>query len=345
MRRSTTPSSPASSPRRSRADTTEAARHVAEAWSLAAEELLAEAAGCTVEDLARTARLIRDRLDPEGAARRFDERFRARSFRLWTDADGVHRASIGFDDEMAAWVRTIIDTALRPRRGGPRFVDSGEHARAERLRADERTNDQLAYDLIMDTLSAGALADAESVFGARQPGIRVVISHDDLNAAHHGAAGTGATEDSPQPLPAWLVAQRTCEVGVRPVSVDGAGNPLFLGRTQRLFTPAQRVALAVRDGGCRWPGCDRPASYCESHHIDPWHSGGRTDIDRGILLCRFHHMNLHHHRWRITRSEIDGFVLHPPPGMGDPVALKPRLALRYAWGDHAPPPRRFLPAA
>jgi hypothetical protein len=321
------------------------AAHTREAWALAAEQLLGEAGERTVEDLARTARLMRDRLDPEGAQRRFDERYRARAFRMWTDADGVYRASVSFDDETAVWVRTIIDTALRPRRGGPRFVDCAEKERADMLRADERSNDQLAYDLVMDVLRAGALADANTVFGTRQAGVRVIITSGDLDAARHGGAGVGATEDSPQALPAWLVDQRTCEAGIRPITLDGEGNPLFLGRDERLFTTTQRIALASRDGGCRWTGCDQPASYCEAHHIDPWHTGGRTDIDRGILLCRFHHMNLHHGRWRITRDGAGDFRLHPPPGRGDPVALRPRLAVRYAWGDHAPPPKRFIPAA
>jgi hypothetical protein len=319
--------------------------HTRDAWALAAEQLLGEVSERTVEDLGRTARLMRDRLDPEGAQRRFQERYRARSFRMWTDADGVCRASVSLDDETAAWVRTIIDTALRPRRGGPRFVDSAEHERAEALRADDRSNDQLAYDLVTDVLRAGALADAGTVFGTRQAGVRVVITAADLDAARHGDAGVGATEDSPQTLPAWLVDQRTCEAGIRTITLDGGGNPLFLGRDERLFTTTQRIALAARDGGCRWPSCDRPASYCEAHHIDPWSQGGCTDIDRGVLLCRFHHMNLHHGGWRITRDGTDDFRLHPPPGRGDPVTLRPRLALRYAWGDHAPPPRRFAPAA
>lgn len=93
------------------------------AWAAAAEQLAGEAAGRTVEELATASRSIRDLLDPVGAERRFEERFRARSFRMWVDREGTHHGSIVFDDEMAAWIRAIIDTALRPRRGGPRFVD------------------------------------------------------------------------------------------------------------------------------------------------------------------------------------------------------------------------------
>jgi hypothetical protein len=56
-------------------------------------------------------------------------------------------------------------------------------------------------------------------------------------------------------------------------------------------------------------------------------------------------MELHHGGWRITREGKGDFVLHPPPGRGDPVVLTSRLALRYAWSDVDPPPKRFRPAA
>ena len=119
-------------------DDAAAAEHIAEVWSLAAEQLAADASERTVEELARAARTIRDQLDPEGAERRFDERFERRSFRLWTDADGVRHGAIVFDDLGGTWLQTILDSTLRPRRGGPRFVDPTEKARAEDLVADPR---------------------------------------------------------------------------------------------------------------------------------------------------------------------------------------------------------------
>lgn len=322
-----------------------AAAAVCEAWSLAAEQLIAEAHERTVEELGRTARTVRDQLDPDGAQRRFDERLQGRSFRVWRDDDGIHRGSIVFDDFGGAWTRTIFDSALRPRRGGPRFVDPDERARADDLAADPRTDAQLAYDLLLDVLRAGALAEPAAVFGTRQAGVRVLVTRPALDADDRGEPGVGLTEDDQSALPAWLIRQQICDTGAMACTLDASGNPLDLGREQRLFTPKQRIALAARDGGCRWRGCDRPASYCEAHHIDAYSQGGRTDIDRGILLCRWHHMELHHGGWRITREGHEDFVLHPPPGRGDPVTLPPRLALRYAWADLDPPPRRFQPAA
>ncbi|WP_194411111.1 HNH endonuclease signature motif containing protein [Microbacterium cremeum] len=327
-------------------DDPDASRHIADVWSLAAEQLAAEAGERTVEELAKAARTVRDRLDPEGAGRRFDERFERRSFRLGTDSDGIRRASIAFDDVGGAWMDAILDSALRPRRGGPRFIDPAEKERAEQLVADPRTNEQLAYDLVLDVLRAGALAEEKTVFGTRQAGIRVLITADDREAHADGRPAIGLLEESQTSVPASLAAQHACDTGGVECTIDRDGNPLRLGREHRLYTAKQRLTLALRDGGCRWRGCDRPPSYCEAHHIDHFVADhGRTDVDRGILLCRYHHMQLHHGGWRITRDGLGDFVLHPPPGRGDPLTLAPRLTLRYAWAGIDPPPRRFLPAA
>lgn len=308
-----------------------------EAWRVAGEQLLDETAIRTVEDLGAAARQMRDRLDPAGAEARYLARHEARSFRMWTDPDGIHHAKLRFDDHGAAWMRAMVDSALRPRRGGPRFVDAAEADKARAMVDDPRSNEQLAYDLVIDVLQAGATADAEKVFGARQPGVRLVVVKDELNArdASGRPAGVGHLEDGGETVPAAAVEQAICGAGAVPVTVDSCGNPLDVGREQRLFTPRQRIALAVRDGGCLWPGCVMRASYCEAHHIDEWAAHeGRTDVERGVLLCRYHHMNLHHRGYRIRRDGTGPLMLHPPDGPG--TELRPQSPLRWRWG----PPTR-----
>ena len=79
-----------------------------------------------------------------------------------------------------------------------------------------------------------------------------------------------------------------------------------------LFTARQRTGLAARDGGCRWPDCDKPASWCEAHHIDHWKAEhGATDIADGILLCRAHHLLLHNNHWHVTRTGADYWLIPP----------------------------------
>ncbi len=78
--------------------------------------------------------------------------------------------------------------------------------------------------------------------------------------------------------------------------------PLALGRTTRLATPAQRTALALRDDGCVIPGCGRPPSECQTHHVTDWAHGGRTDLDSLASLCWVHHRQVDLHKWRLTRN-------------------------------------------
>jgi 5-methylcytosine-specific restriction protein A len=70
--------------------------------------------------------------------------------------------------------------------------------------------------------------------------------------------------------------------------------PLAVGFAERFATPAQRRALAVRDGsGCAHPGCTVPVWRTIAHHIVPWDQGGATDLPNLVLLCRFHHRQVH----------------------------------------------------
>ncbi len=326
-------------PAGSSSDDAAAAREV---WSLAASALMAEARGLEIEELARRARQVRDALDPVGTEERHARRFEARTFRTWTDADGGRHGRIDFDDEGAAFWDSVIASALRPRRGGPRFMTDDERAAAEELIADTRTNDQLAYDLVTDVFRAGALASASDVFGARQPGVRMIVVRDSVGPrdAFGRMRATGHLEDGGDALAGTVIDRTLCDVGSVEVTVDSCGNPLDVGKEQRLFTPRQKIALAARDGGCLWPGCRVPASYCEAHHSEHWAEGGRTDTESGVLLCRFHHMLLHNAGWRIRREGRGPFVLHRPPGMpGEPVVLGSKSAVRWAW-DPPPPELR-----
>ncbi|MBV0896084.1 HNH endonuclease signature motif containing protein [Microbacterium sp. NC79] len=309
-----------------------------EAWSAAVEVLIDEAPVSTVHDLHQHARTMRDQLDPEGAQRRFDERYEARSFRLHSLDNGATRASWILDDETALFIASIQDAALRPRRGGPRFVDSAERAQAAELSADPRSNAQLAHDLMVDILRAGVLAESKTVFGTRQAGVRLVQVIDGAGER----ANIAHTEDRLVSLPGGVADQRLCDSESVHVTVDSHGNPLDLGRAKRMFSAAQKIALSIRDGGCRWTNCDRPASYCEAHHIDPWSEGGTTDADRGIMLCQHHHMNLHNGGWRITREGKGEFMLTHPDH--PPRTLPPKAPLEYAWLNVTLPRPRFRPA-
>jgi Domain of unknown function (DUF222) len=91
-----------------------------------------------------------------------------------------------------------------------------------------------------------------------------------------------------------------CEAGIIPVVLDSRSVPLDMGRRSRLFTKAQRIGLALRDGGCTVTGCETSASGCHAHHDDPWSRLGLTDLSNGRLLCPRHHRLAHDSRYAMT---------------------------------------------
>lgn len=84
-----------------------------------------------------------------------------------------------------------------------------------------------------------------------------------------------------------------CTAKILPAVLGGDSIPLDLGRARRLFSPGQRKALLIRDRTCRAEGCDVPGTWCDAHHLDPWSTGGRTDLDNAVLLCNHHHHRTH----------------------------------------------------
>jgi hypothetical protein len=82
--------------------------------------------------------------------------------------------------------------------------------------------------------------------------------------------------------------------------LDEAGEVLDIGRTSREWTVPIRRAVTIRDGGCIFPGCDRPPSWCDVHHCIPWEQHGPTSVDNAALLCRRHHTFIHARRWRVV---------------------------------------------
>ncbi|MCY3987549.1 MAG: HNH endonuclease signature motif containing protein, partial [Gammaproteobacteria bacterium] len=108
--------------------------------------------------------------------------------------------------------------------------------------------------------------------------------------------------------------------GARGGVVEGAkGEPLAVGRRTRAVPPAIRRALRVRDGGCRFPGCDR-SRFVHAHHIKHWADGGETALNNLVTLCSFHHRQVHEGGYavHVDEGEIrftrpDGDVI-PPAG-------------------------------
>ena len=109
-------------------------------------------------------------------------------------------------------------------------------------------------------------------------------------------------------------------VALLPPVLGGAPTqPLEVGRASRVVGAAQRTALAVRDGGCVFPGCSRPLAWCEAHHLRHWLHGGPTDLANLALVCRAHHRAVHEGGWRLFRLP-NGQLTASPPHRRHPTA-------------------------
>jgi hypothetical protein len=148
--------------------------------------------------------------------------------------------------------------------------------------------------------------------------------------------GTGGTTATGARVSARTIGWLACTANLVPVLLDDAGIPLKLGRTKRLFTPTQRLGFTVRDKGCVFPGCDRPPSWCEAHHIDPWSRGGPTDLTNGCLLCGHHHRLIHQGDWHVIMG-TDGRPYVIPPDWIDPARTPLRNS--YWHPDWQPKPQ------
>ncbi len=115
-------------------------------------------------------------------------------------------------------------------------------------------------------------------------------------------------------IPAVTAQRLACDCDFANVIVDPDDHRFNLGRTQRSANGAQRRLLWVRDGGCTFPGCDRPAGWCEAHHITFWDDQGPTDLDNLTLLCSHHHHLCHEGGYRLQRDDDDHLVFHRPDG-------------------------------
>ena len=106
-----------------------------------------------------------------------------------------------------------------------------------------------------------------------------------------------------------------CDSPIGALIVDRTGEILDVGRQDRYYNRAQRRGMARRDGPCcPWPGCDRPYEWLDGHHLDFWHAHhGNTDIDRGCLLCRRHHVLVHNGGWTFERNPDTGIYTATSP--------------------------------
>lgn len=156
-------------------------------------------------------------------------------------------------------------------------------------RSDERTPAQRRADALVDLCRDYLDHGDAPVRGGEKPHITLLVS---LETLEH-RSGRPCELEQAGVISAGAARRIACDAGISRLITNGTSEPLDVGRRTRTIPPAIRRALMVRDGGCVIAGCDRPARWCDAHHIQHWLDGGSTALENLELLCRRHHRMQH----------------------------------------------------
>jgi Domain of unknown function (DUF222)/HNH endonuclease len=284
--------------------------------------------------------------DPDGASDRAERQHQQRGVWLSATWEGMVALQGLLDPEAGQTLQAALEPLARPatahddRSGGQRRADAltelaRRHLEGGRLPQSGGVRPQLLVTVDLDSL----LGQHPSLGGEAGGGwplepeacrrlacdgavTRVLVTRQPPGPGDPGGDDLGHHPDPGGE--ARLAAQLQTAMRLLPPTLGGApSQPLEVGRATRVVNPAQRHALVVRDGGCAFPGCDRPPGWCEAHHLVHWLHGGPTDLPNLALVCRAHHRAVHEGGWRLGRDPDGRLVATPPhrPHRRQPAAV------------------------
>jgi len=261
-------------------------------------------------DLRKITRRLRDTYDQDGVLASEQDRARRRRLDVHQHADGSVSGSFVLDPVAGEALLSVLDPLAKP-------------APAADGLADPRTPTQRRHDALRDALllvlRSGKLPDAggvattivltmttEQYTAMTTP--TVAADQDAAGARGHPprAPGDHLVRTGHGALLHTDTARLLLgDAQIQPVVLDSVKRIHAYGSTHRLFTAAQRLAMAARDGGCSLPGCTVTPAWCQAHHIREYtRQHGPTNTDNGTLLCGYHHR--HFERLGYTCTVIDG---------------------------------------
>ena len=234
------------------------------------------------------ARNFEHQVDAQAALTEANRAHERRYLRIGQPLDGLVRIDGLLDAEGGAIVRTALEPLAKPAKG------------------DMRTADQRLADALVGRCRAGTGAGHPDGVGPR-PQLIIKASLDTLAGIDGAPAGElewGGT------LPAETVRRLACDSAV--TRITGLGElEREITHAGRSIPPATRRPMVARDHHCVFPGCDRPASWCDGHHLVHWADGGPTKLDNLGLLCRTHHRKVHEEGWKLRREKEGRWVAAP----------------------------------
>jgi len=232
------------------------------------------------------------RADPDGVADAQRREAEERYLRFTDSEDGTLYVKGKFDSASGATLRTAIEPMAQA-------LGDGD------LRCGERRNADALIEMAAHALDTGAVPQHTSV----RPHVQVTTTLETLQGLIGAPAGEMALS---LPISSKTVQRFACDSSITRVLLGADSAVIDAGRAKRVVSGGARRLLEARDKHCRWPACERPASWTAAHHVRHWAQGGKTDLSNMILLCQHHHWMVHEGGWRLCLAG-DGRVLAIPP--------------------------------
>ena len=270
----------------------------AEDRALAEKHLVEAAHTLRPRQVAAVGRRILAHLHPDGTLASDAEQHRRRGFTLHPEADGSYTAR----GRLTASCAALLLASLTPRSAPQPTGEAGP---------DPRHHAQRLHDALEDL--AGLAVRRNELAESGAPAQVIITMTADQLATRHGLAQTSFGQQLSVDEALTLADEAAINLLVR----DASNAVLSHGRTKRIATRSQTLALIARDGGCTFPGCDRPPEWCQRHHITAWADGGTTDLDNLTLLCGYHHREFDRTGWACRM--VDGHPHWTPPAWIDPT--------------------------
>jgi hypothetical protein len=229
---------------------------------------------------------IEHRIDGEAALAEANRAYQRRYLSISEPINGLARIEGQLVPEAAATIRTAMEPFLKPRKG------------------DERDPGQRAHDALVEACRVGG---AQKSGTAPRPQLIIKCDLDTLAGIDGAPAGELQWGGR---IPAETVRRLACDSAI--TRITGLGElEQEITHASRTTPPSTRRALIARDGHCVFPGCDRPAPWCASHHLVFWTDGGPTKLENLALVCEAHHRKVHEEGWKLQRKD-ERWVASPP---------------------------------
>jgi hypothetical protein len=220
----------------------------------------------TISDPARLARFgtaVLDRVDPDGALRDYHYAHAHRHLTVTAHrgrAGGTIRGELSV--ELLEKFQTIFDALAKPTPAIPDAQDAGQEPGQDPGQAipDQREPGARRHDAVRDAFDIALNGDQLPASGGTPA---TVVIH--LSAEQYQHQTGLAVTDHGNRIPVPDALRMADNAAIYALVNDARNVPLTLGRAARLASPGQTIALAARDRGCTFPGCDRPPAWCQRH--------------------------------------------------------------------------------